>query len=147
MVSAVVVVAPVAARPMVLPVAITIMIPTPPVIPLSVLPSATLVIPRLFRCGLLAAVLLLLPFLVVHEIIEDGRGVTVRVHYPQHLQAFGVRHLLRVPGVCHWLVVVVLQPDVTQLHVGHVFHVYPTHLREERDFSIKLYCFNAFYIM
>lgn len=139
MMSAVVVVTPMAAGSVVVPVAVAIVVPPSPVIPLPVLPPAPLVIPGLLRRRLLAAVLLLLTLLVVHEIVEDGRGVAVRVHYPQHLQALGVGHLLGVPRVRYRLVVVVLQPDVAELYVGHVLHIYPSYLRKQTkdmDFSM-----------
>lgn len=84
---------------------------------------------RLLRWRLLAVVLLLLSLLVVHEVVEDRRRMPVRVHDSQHLQSLGMGHFLRVAGIRHRLVVVVLQADVTQLHVGHVLHVNPTDLR------------------
>lgn len=47
----------------------------------------------------------------------------------KHLFGLLQRHFLSVPGVCHWLVVIVLQPDVSQLVVGHVFDESPLDLK------------------
>lgn len=47
----------------------------------------------------------------------------------KHLFGLLQRHFLSVPGVGHWLVVIVLQPDVSQLVVGHVFDENPLHLK------------------
>ena len=58
--------------------------------------------------------------------------VFVGVDDLEHLPALLWRHLLRVPAVGDRLVLVVLQPDVPQLAVGHVLHVDPPHLNETR---------------
>lgn len=63
------------------------------------------------------------------EIVKDGSGVMVRVHNAQHLQTFSMRHFLRIARIRHRFVFVILQPDVAQLHIRHVFHIHPTHLR------------------
>ena len=67
----------------------------------------------------------LLAFLIVREVIKDGWCVAVVVNHVKHEDAFVWRNFLRVAGVGHWLVLVVLQPDVTQLAVRNVLDVDP----------------------
>ncbi len=52
----------------------------------------------------------------------------------QHLLGLLQRHLLRVTGVGHGLVVIVLQADVPELAVGHVFNKQPVHV----EFALPL---------
>lgn len=76
------------------------------------------------RC--LSLILLGLSALVMSEIVENARGVTVGVQYAQHRHAFRVGHLLSVSRVRHRLVLIVLELDVPQLHVRNILHIYPT---------------------
>ena len=75
--------------------------------------------------GLLALFLLLLPLLVVHEVVENGGRVLEGVDdLEDHLPLLR-RHLLGVTAVGHRLVLIVFEPDVTELTVRNVFHVDP----------------------
>ena len=71
---------------------------------------------------------LLLSRLVVGEIVKDARLVAILMQDLHDLLSLLRGHLLRVARVRHRLVLVVLQPDVPQLAVGHVLHVDPLHL-------------------
>ena len=73
----------------------------------------------------LLALLFLLALLVVDKVVEDRCHVVEGVDDLQHRLGLVRRHLLGVAAVGHRLVLVVLQPDVPQLHVGHVLDVYP----------------------
>lgn len=86
---------------------------------------------------MLPRILLLLSLLVVHKVIKDARGVLEAVNNLQHLQPLWVGHLLRVPGVGHRLVLVILQPDLTQQRVGHVLHVDPLHLEHATPLVLR----------
>lgn len=54
--------------------------------------------------------------------------MVVRVQYLQHLDPLVVRYFLGIPRVRHRLIVIVLQPNVAQLSIRHIFHIYPFHL-------------------
>ena len=77
----------------------------------------------------LALIFFRLPLFVVAKVVENGRGVSVRVHYLEHHYALVGQHFLRVARVGHRLVLVVLQTNVTQRRVGHVFDVDPAHAK------------------
>ena len=97
------------------------------------------------RDGRLPLVFLRLSFLVMAEIVENGRGVSVRVQDLEHLQFYNSLRksienrwkkgtnltalvdgdLLGVARVGHRLVLVVLQSNVAQGRVGHVLDVDP----------------------
>lgn len=85
---------------------------------------------------MLARVFLLLPLLVVREVVEDRRCVLEAVDDLHHLNPVAVGNLLRVARVRHRLVLVVLQPDMAQLRVGHVLDVNP--LDAERALPLVL---------
>ncbi|KAF3836500.1 hypothetical protein F7725_029058 [Dissostichus mawsoni] len=67
------------------------------------------------------------------DVVASSSGLTVKeAILPIVVKPFVTsalkRHFLSVPGVSHRLVVIVLQPDVSQLVVGHVFDERPLHL-------------------
>lgn len=64
----------------------------------------------------------------MREVVEDGGGVLVAGDDLEHLPRLVERYLLRVARVGHWLVLVVLQTDVTQLAVGHVLDKDPAYV-------------------
>lgn len=74
----------------------------------------------------LALILLGLPALVMPEVIEDARGVTVGVQDTQYCDTFRVWDLLCVSRVGHRLILIVLELNVSQLHIRNILHVYPT---------------------
>lgn len=74
----------------------------------------------------LALILLGLPALVMPEIVEDARRMTIGVQDTQHRNALRMRDFLRVPRIGHRLVLIVLELNVSQLHVRNILHVYPT---------------------
>lgn len=74
----------------------------------------------------LALIFLCLSALVMPEVVEDARGVTVGVQDTQHRDTFRVRDLLCVSRVGHRLVLIVLELNVSQLHIRNILHVYPT---------------------
>lgn len=73
-----------------------------------------------------ALILLGLPALVMPEIVEDARGVTVGMQDAQYCDTFCVRHLLCVSRVGHRLVLVVFELNVSQLHIRNILYVNPT---------------------
>ena len=73
--------------------------------------------------------MLILSLLVVLEVVEYGRGVSVGVKDLEHLFALLEGNLLSVARVGHRLVVVVLQLDAAQVLIGHVLHVDPLDLK------------------
>lgn len=85
----------------------------------------------------LTLVLLGLPLFIMPEVVEDAGGVPVRVHNPEHLHALRVGHLLGVPRVGHRFVLVVLELDVSQVSIGHIFHVDPTHAELALPFVLR----------
>lgn len=74
----------------------------------------------------LALILLGLAALVMPEIVKDARRVTIGMQDTQHRYALRVRDFLRVPRIGHRLVLIVLELNVSQLHVRNILHVYPT---------------------
>lgn len=74
----------------------------------------------------LALILLGLPALVMPEVVEDARGVTIGMQDTQYRDTFRVRDLLCVSRVGHRLVLIVLELNVPQLHIRNILHVYPT---------------------
>lgn len=74
----------------------------------------------------LALILLGLPALVMPEIIENACRMTIGVQDTQHRDAPCVRDFLRVPRIGHRLVLIVLELNVSQLHVRNILHIYPT---------------------
>jgi len=74
----------------------------------------------------LALILLGLPALVMPEVVEDARGVTIGMQDTQYCDTFRVRDLLCVSRVGHRLVLIVLELNVSQLHIRNILHVYPT---------------------
>lgn len=74
----------------------------------------------------LALILLSLPALVMPEVVEDARGVAIGMQDTQYRDTFRVRDLLRVSRVGYRLVLIVLELNVSQLHIRNILHVYPT---------------------
>lgn len=75
----------------------------------------------------LATIFLLLTLLVVREVIEDRRRVLEAMNDFHHLNSVTVGNFLRVTRVCHRLVLVVLQANMTQLRIGNILNVDPLH--------------------
>lgn len=75
-----------------------------------------------------------LTLLVEINVVEDGGGVRVRVNDLHDLLTLRIVHLLGVTRMRHRLVLVVLQPNVTQLCVRHILDVHPF----EREFALPL---------
>lgn len=74
----------------------------------------------------LALILLGLSALVMPEIVKDARGVTVGMQDTQYCDTFRVRDLLCISRVSHRLIFIVLELNVSQLHIRNILHVYPT---------------------
>lgn len=74
----------------------------------------------------LALILLGLPALVMPEVVEDACGVAVGMQNTQHRDTFRVRNFLCVSRISHRLVLIVLELNVSQLHIRNILHVYPT---------------------
>lgn len=77
----------------------------------------------------LTLIFLGLAALVMPEIIEYTRGVSIGMQYTQHRDALCVRHLLGVSRIRNRFVLIVLELNVPQLHIRHVLHVYPTYAK------------------
>lgn len=76
----------------------------------------------------LLRVLLQLPFLIVSEIVENRCRMVESMNNFQDLEPLRVWHLLHVTRIRHRFVLIVLQANVAQLCVGHIFHIEPLHL-------------------
>lgn len=74
----------------------------------------------------LALILFGLPALVMPKVVEDARGVTVGMQNTQYRDTFRVWNLLCVSRVGHRFVLIVLELNVSQLHVRNILHIYPT---------------------
>lgn len=96
----------------------------------TAIPVRSSTVPAVLRCRrfVLLGVLLQLTLLVVDKVVKDRHRVLVRVDDLERLQTLGVRHLLRVARVCDGFVLVVFQPNLTQLAVRDVLDVDPAHL-------------------
>lgn len=74
----------------------------------------------------LALILLGLSAFVMPKIVENACRMTIGVQNTQHRDALRVRDFLRVPRIGHRLVLIVLELNVSQLHIRNILHVYPT---------------------
>lgn len=74
----------------------------------------------------LALILLGLTALVMPEIVENACRMTIGMQDTQHRDALRVRDFLRVSRISYRLVLIVLELNVSQLHVRNILHVYPT---------------------
>jgi hypothetical protein len=72
-------------------------------------------------------VLLFLPLFVVGKVIKYRSGVAILVHYFEDVATLFKRNLLRVSRVGHRFAFVVLESYMSQLNVGHVLNINPTH--------------------
>lgn len=79
------------------------------------------------RC--LTLILLGLPTLIMPEIVKDACRVTVGMQDSQHRDSLRVWDFLRVPRIGHRLVLIVLELNMSQLHVRNILHVYPTYAK------------------
>lgn len=74
----------------------------------------------------LALILLGLATLVMPEVVEDARRVTVGMQDTQYCDTFRMWDFLCISRVGHRLIFIILKLNVSQLHIRNILHVYPT---------------------